>query len=61
MELHKQSLTQLRELIKTGKTSPQELFDVYKKRIEKHNPRLNGFLSTVVKPQLDESKKDGPL
>lgn len=61
MELHQQSLTQLRKLIQDGKTSPQELFDVYKARIAKHNPRLNAFLTTVEKLLIDESKKDAPL
>lgn len=49
MDLAAVTMSKLRSLLKAKKISPRELDDYYRKRVEKHNPRLNAFL-TVCDP-----------
>src|SRR3989338_9249756 len=49
MEILGKSIVELRKLLSEKKISSSELFGYFRKRIEKYNPKLNAFLTTVEK------------
>ncbi|MCZ0932624.1 MAG: amidase family protein, partial [Oligoflexia bacterium] len=53
------SLTEIQKNLRQKKITPQEIFNFYLDKIEKHNPSLNAFI-TVNDKALNE-KKTGAL
>ena len=49
---------QLREWIGTGRLSPVELVELYLRRIEALDPRLNAFLTVCAEEAMDAAMKD---
>ena len=45
------TITEIKELLKTKKVSKEEVFSYFAKRIEKHNPSINAFLTVQKKPE----------
>lgn len=43
MDLHELSLSQIQDLISSGKTTPAEVFSYFQNRAKKLNPELNAF------------------
>lgn len=43
MDLHELSLSQIQELISSGKTTSSEVFSYFQNRAKKLNPELNAF------------------
>ena len=55
------SLTEIQQLLQTKKISPQELWDFYIDRIQRHNKGLNAFLTLNEKAFDKQQPKKGPL
>lgn len=49
------TVTQIKSLIDSKKISPEEVKKYFAQRIEKHNPKLNAFLTMNEKPDLSAS------
>ena len=61
MEIYQYSIGQLKKLINQRKVSPEELYEIFLKRIKKYNPKLNAFLTVIDKPKIDYKKRGLPL
>src|SRR3954465_15614045 len=52
----KLTITEAAKLIAARKLSPVELTEAYLTRIEKLNPRLNAFITTMAEPALAQAR-----
>ncbi|MFZ2206454.1 MAG: amidase family protein [Microgenomates group bacterium] len=53
------TITEIKELLKTKKITREEVFSFFNKRIEKHNPQINAYLT--IKDQPENPVVDGVL